>query len=283
MFLHLRWYGINVHGYQLKTVNVSLPPEDIDRLEMVKKRYKIPYGEIFNRAIFYLKTDFGDKSLLKYRDYVVRERLDEEIRRAFKNPDFHPEVGFVRPKSAKRNRICFRMKNKDIEFLKDLSKGEANLTLCLHYLIRRTIRIYHREGRESSMWVKRLIHGYHPHSKKTFTVRDFDCRKMDEFTDRYKAKYDEKLTRSEIVALAYHLFKRRGKHRQQVALNREKKEGKSRGRSKKISVSFSYEGRNYWEEYEPSPTDLRAALYSLLKSKRFWALVDVNSTESVNL
>lgn len=220
MFLHLRWYGINVDAYRLKSVNVSLPSEDVYRLEMVKKRYNIPYGEIFNRAIFYLrryiwepyrkwnrsemrdkplpyrskKYKFPDyeeqgeseryesirlemdyKSLGKYRGYSVREQLDEKVREALKDPRFDPGVRFNKLKAGKKSRLCFRMKNGDIKLLKDLSKGEADLATCLHYLISKTIRIHQGEGKESSLWARRLIIGYKPHSKITFAVRDFEC------------------------------------------------------------------------------------------------------------
>ena len=278
MFLYLRWYKIDVDGYRLRPVNVLLPSEDIDRLEMVKKKYNIPYGEIFSRAIFYIRRDIWER-YRSNRGYVVREQLDEKVQEIIKNRRFKPKVRFNKFEAGKKSRVCFRMKNGDIKLLNDLSKGEVSLGTCLHYIVNRTIRIYRKKGGYLPMWTERLIVGFKPHSKITFAVRDLDCHNMDIFTRQYKVKYSEKVTKSEIVALAYHLFKRMGLRRQEVARIREKKEGKSRGGSKKISVSFSYAGRNYWEKHEPSPTELRAALYSLLRSKKFWALAGIDPFE----
>jgi hypothetical protein len=303
MFLYLRWYKIDVDGFRLRPVNVLLPSEDIDRLETIKKNYNVPYGEFFIRAIFYLRRDIWEhyrrwnrlemrKNLLpyrrkrgtydsesKYRGYVVREQLDEKVQEIIKNRRFDPKIRFNKFEAGKKSRICFRIKNGDIKVLNDLSKGEVSLGTCLHYIINRTMGIYRKKDGETFVRQNRLIKGYKPHSKITFTVRHLDCRSMDIFMRQYRIKYSEKLTKSEIVALAYHLFKRMGLRRQEVARIREKKEGKGRGRSKKISVSFSYESKNYWETHEPSPTELRAALYSLLRSKKFWALVGINPFE----
>ena len=68
-------------------------------------------------------------------------------------------------------------------------------------------------------------------------------------------------------------------------VDREKKERK-RGNFRKISISFSFEGRrelweflaeeknwmNRWEPFEPLRDDLKAALSYLLRSKKFRAL-----------
>ena len=173
MFLYLRWYKIDVDGYRLRPVNVLLPPEDIDRLETIRKNYNVRYGEFFIRAIFNLRRDIwehyrrwnrlemrnnllpyrskgeSDDSERKYRGYVVREQLDEKVQEIIKNRRFNPKVRFNKLEAGKKSRICFRMKNGDIKLLKDLSKGEVSLAACLHYVINRTMGIHRKRDGES--------------------------------------------------------------------------------------------------------------------------------------
>ncbi len=289
MYLHLRWYNIDVQPYRLRPINVSLPLKDVENLKGVKRDYGIPYGEFFCRAIFYVRADLWkryngwidnencEERLSKSRGYIIREQLDGKVEKALQGSKFDPGIRFDRIEPGRRCRVCFRMKAADLKLLGCLSKGEMHLDECLHYLIRRTIKIYPKKQGEDSRWVKRLIVAYKPHWQITFSVREMDCRNMDEFIERYEKKYSEKVTRSEIVALAYHLFKRMRLSHQEEAKIRERREGKERGRGKKISVSFSYEGKLHWKKHNPPLGSLRAALHSVLGSNKFWGLVGLNS------
>lgn len=288
MFLKLRWHGIDEVGpYRVKSVNVLLSPDGVDRLEMVKLRHDVPYSQIIRRAIFYLKDytwkrykewveiETYDEPLPKYKGYTIREQLDKKVEEALRRPGFEPGIQFLEHGPEKRVRVCFRMTIGDIAFLSRISKGKATLSECVGHLIRKNVRIYRRKsGKRGLPWITGLIIRYKPHRKITFPVRQKDDEAMKDFIKRYALKYDEKLTKSEIVELAYHLFKRMGKGRQLKILEQEKKESRKRGKFKKISVSISFEGKYHWEEHIPVRKELRAALYSLLKSEKFSDLVD---------
>lgn len=283
MFLKLRWHGIEEVGpYRAKSVNVLLSPDEVDRLEMVKVRHDVPYSQIIRRAIFYLKEstwrrykewveiETYDEALPKYKGYTIREQLDKKVEEALRRPGFEPGIQFREHGSEKKVRVCFRMTIGDIAFLSRISKGNASLSECVGHLIRKNIIIYRRKnGKQGLPWIAGLIIRYKRHRKITFPVRQKDDEAMKDFIKRYGLKYDEKLTKSEIVELAYHLFKQKGKGRQLKILEQEKKESRKRGKFKKISVSISFEGKYHWKEYIPVRKELRAAQYSLLKSEKF--------------
>ena len=93
----------------------------------------------------------------------------------------------------------------------------------------------------------------------------------------YALRYDEKLTKSEVVVFAYHLFKKMTWKEQQKWMKCEERDGKERGNFVKISVSLLPIGYRCLLTEEPKTGDLRAALYSLLRNKKFWAIVGIAS------
>jgi hypothetical protein len=99
-----------------------------------------------------------------------------------------------------------------------------------------------------------------------------DYGMLAEFQHRYSRKYQEKLTKSEVFYFAYFsLFKHMKGLEQKKYLRCEKIDGKKRGCFKKISISWprSHSGT----KGEPKISDLRAALYYLLRSQRIEALL----------
>jgi hypothetical protein len=289
MFLHLRWYGIDIAPYQTRWVNAVLPVEYAKRLRQVSKKFKIPYSEIFRREIFRLKKWHWERHNYweavghppEFRKHSVREELEEEFK-------YIRERGFtywrieleqrakkrVRIKQRTGNgvRICLRLTEGDLRIVKILLRKET-IGDCLKLLIPKESDLQPVTSSADMVPVNRFeIEQYRPHRKITFGIRTDDYRRLNEFMDRYGAKYHpEKLTRSEVVIFAYHLFKRATWKEQQKSL---KDEGKKRGSFKKISISFSNIGYRCPMIDKPETKELRAALYYVLNSKKFNDLVD---------
>ncbi len=288
MFLHLRWYGIDIAPYRTKSVNAVLPVEYAKRLKRMSNRFKIPYSEIFRRKIFELKKlhwkyhNYWDAvgHPPEFRKHSIREELEEE----FKNIQ---ERGFtywrmeseqktkkrvrIKPRTGKGVRICLRLTEGDLRMVKILVDKET-IGDCLKLLIPKESDLETPTSSADVVPVNGFeIEQYRPHRKITLGVRMEDYMRLNEFIDRYASKYSEKLTRSEVVVFAYHLFKRATWKEQQKSL---KAESKKRGNFKKISISFSNMGYRCPMVDKPETKELRAALYFVLNSKRFNGLVD---------
>jgi hypothetical protein len=164
---------------------------------------------------------------------------------------------YHKPEMGERVRICLRLRSGQIEFLKEMWKAEGSMGDCLGYVIR-------QYGHFVSE-VKR-------HKRITLGIRMEDYGMLAEFQHRYSRKYQEKLTKSEVFYFAYFsLFKHMKGLEQKKYLRCEKIDGKKRGCFKKISISWprSHSGT----KGEPKISDLRAALYYLLRSQRIEALL----------
>ena len=291
MFLHLRWYDIDITPYRTKSVNAVLPVEYVKRLKQVSNRFKIPYSEIFRREIFMRKKYHWERHNYwdavghppEFRKHSIREELEEE----FKNIQ-EPRFTYWRMESAQQSkkqiqikprpgnqvRICFRMTEGDLRFVKMLS-GKETIGDYLRLLIPKESYFERLASSADVIPVNRFgIEQYRQHRKIIFGVRMEDYMKLNEFIGRYTAKYSEKLTRSEVVVFAYHLFKRATWKEQQQFLRCQKEEGKKKGGFKKVSISFSNMGYRCPIVDKPKTEELRAALYFVLNSKRFNGLVD---------
>ena len=290
MFLHLRWYGIDIAPYRMKSVNAVLPVEHAKRLKWVSDRFKIPYSEILRRAIFSSKRSYWERHNYfekighppEFRKHSIREELEEE----FKNIQ---EQGYtywrreltlktkkrirIRQKTGNGVRICLRLTEGDLRFLR-MIRGKEPIGNDLGLLI--PSKSYFERGISSTdaVPVNRFeIEQYRPHRKITLGVRMEDYMGLNKFIGRYTSKYSEKLTRSEVIVFAYYLFKRATWKEQQKSLRCEKEEGKKRGNFKKMSIAFSNMGYRVPIVDKPKTEELRAALYYVLNSKKFNDLV----------
>lgn len=161
---------------------------------------------------------------------------------------------YLKPEMGERVRICLRLRSGQIKFLKDMWKAEGSMGDCLSYVIRRY-----------GHFVSEVIR----HKRITLGVRMEDYRMLAEFQRRYNRKYHEKLRKSEVFHFAYFsLFKHMKGLEQKKYLRCEKIEGKKRGYFKKISISWPYSTKG-----DPKISDLRAALYYLLRSRQLEALL----------
>ncbi len=276
MFLHLRWYDIDVRPYRKRTITVRLPKSDLEYLELVKKKYGVPYIEFLKWALMdlkrficgsyvrYMRIEAGDENSPPVVRVSITEQLDVEWRLALEDRKFnyHPFIGHVAQQS-KKQRLCLRIAFADLEFLKNISKPGVTLSDSLSYVIGRV------KGSKTEEWSQ----GYKPHLKRTFGIPIEDYRIMEEAIREYRLKYSEKLSTSEIVALAYHILKKMS-GLEQVNVSRLERAGRStRGNLKKISVSIASSGFAYEKRPEPTRSNLRLALYSLLRNEKFRSLV----------
>ena len=106
MFLRLRWDGIDVQPYEMRTINALLPQGAYEYLKEISGKTGAPYSEIFRQAIGRLRSS-GAVKLLYHK----------------------PEMG-------ERIRICLRLRSGQIKFLKEMWKAEGSIGDCLGYVIR---------------------------------------------------------------------------------------------------------------------------------------------------
>jgi hypothetical protein len=226
MFLRLRWNGIDVEPYRMRTINALLSKEAYDYLKEMSGQTGAPHSEIFRQAIDRLRLRSSGALKLLYHK---------------------PEMG-------ERIRICLRLRSGQIKFLKDMWKAEGSMGDCLSYVIR---------------GYGHLVSEVKRHKRITLGVRMEDYGMLAEFQRRYNRKYHEKLRKSEVFHFAYFsLFKHMKGLKQKKYLRCEKIEGKQRGCFKKISISLPYSTKG-----EPKISDLRAALYYLLRSQQLEAFL----------
>ena len=88
MFLHLRWFGIDVAPYKQVTVSAALPYEDVEYLKKYLRNFRnidfftrktsdplnIPYSEAFRRAIVSVKQMI----LGQYRKAIIYKKWEEQ-------------------------------------------------------------------------------------------------------------------------------------------------------------------------------------------------------------
>jgi len=163
---------------------------------------------------------------------------------------------YHKPEMGERIRICLRLRSGQIKYLKEIWKAEGSMGDCLGYVIR-----------QYGNFVSEVRH-----KRITLGIRIEDYGMLAEFQHRYSRKYHEKLTKSEVFNFAYfRLFKHMKGLKQKKYLRCEKIDGKKRGCFKKISISWprSHSGT----KGEPKISDLRAALYYLLRSQQLEALL----------
>ncbi len=315
MFLHLRWYGIDVAPYKPVTVSAFLPHEEIEYLKYLRKfrnidfftgktsdQLNIPYSEAIRRAIIHVK----EKILKDYRQWAeqtnnepppkpsadsLKEHLDLFMNEIVQEHEFlllirrdFPRV----PRKGNRIRICLRLTKGDLKFLRDITRRPATMGDYLYYLIRAMRGFRMEVRRKNGQLISEnkpirfpipLIRKYEPHKKMTMAIRMNDYKKIIEFMQGYARKYSEKITKSEIVVLAYHLFKHKSERERNQILLVEKRKGKSRGYLKKISFSFSDIGY-YPQKIKPRHRELKAAVYHLLGEKKWESLIDTKSPET---
>lgn len=285
MFLHLRWYGIDVEPYRTRSVNALWPVEDAKNLQTISKRLKIPCSEILRRSVFSLKEDLWTEYNYwkngtpppKFRKHSIREEIEERFKEPFLDPENDcRKIEFSAPKTEERVRIGLSMAEGDLQFLKALWKKKVTIGDYLSYLLRtKGSSMTVPSGDEvsiNSFGIKQCAR----HAKITFGIRTEDDRILNECIDRkgsYFLRYNEKLTRSEVVVFAYHLFQKMTWKEQQKFIKCEEKEGKRRGNFKKISVGFSQIGYLCSVTERPKIGELRAAIYSLLRDEKFLRLV----------
>ncbi len=291
MFLHLRWYGIDIAPYRTKSVNAELPVECARRLKQVSNKFKIPYSEIFRRVIFSWKKSHWEYHNYweavghppEFRKHSIREELEEEFKNIQARGFTYWRMEFelqtkkrtrTRPKTGNQVRICLKMTEGDLRFAKIIS-GKETIGDCLGHLIGDGSYFDRLPSSADVAPVNRFeIEQYRPHRKISLWVRMGDYLRLNEFIDRYTSKYSEKLTRSEVAVFAYHLFKRATWKEQQKSLRCVKEDSQKRGSFKKISISFSNMGYRCPMVDKPKTKELRAALYFVLNSKKFNDLVN---------
>lgn len=251
MYLHLRWFGINVEPYRMKTINIMLPRKDYEYLKEIFELYRIPYSDVFRQAIFHfkryvLRQYFRDLKRSRQEDIQenarisISEEMDEILQRAFRDSMFRgPKIAFYTSTHEDRVRICLRMTTWDHQFLLKISNPGTSVSDCLGYLLKRM-----RENiiRKSS------------HKKITFGIRMSESEALNEFMNRYHTKYGEKTTKSEVIVFAYYLFRRKKGLEQQKLMRCERLDGK--GGFKKISISFLWPGYADWKRLGPAPQRL---------------------------
>jgi hypothetical protein len=235
----------------MKAINVVLPRIDYEYLKEINNLYRIPYSDVFRQAIFHFKRHV----LRQYLRHLQRtpqqevqeditisisEEMDEILQRAFKDSTFRgPKLAFYTSRSEERVRICLRMTTWDHQFLLQISKAQTSVGDCLAYLLKR---------------VRENVIQKSSHKKLTFGIRIAEYEALNEFRNRYHMKYGEKLTKSEVIVFAYHLFRRKKGLEQQKLLRCERLD--SKGRLKKISISFSWPSYTDWKRLKPAPKKL---------------------------
>ena len=184
------------------------------------------------------------------RSEIFRQAIDTL------GPSSAVKLLYHKPEMGRRVRICLRLRSGQIKFLKEMWKAEGSMGDCLSYVIR-----------QYGHFVSEVRH-----ERITLGIRMEDYGMLAEFQHRYSRKYHEKLTKSEVFYFAYSsLFKHMKGLEQKKYLRCEKIDGKKRGCFKKISISWRRS--HYSTKGEPKISDLRAALYYLLRSQRIEALL----------
>lgn len=235
----------------MKAVNVVLPRTDYEYLKEINRYYRIPYSDVLRQAIFHFKRYVlrqylrhlqrsAHQNVQENITISISEEMDEILQRAFKDSTFQgPKLTFYTSRSEERVRICLRMTTWDHQFLLRISEAQTSVGDCLAYLLKRM-----RENviQKSS------------HKKLTFGIRIAEHEALNEFLNRYHEKCREKITKSEVIVFAYHLFRRKKGLEQRKLLRCERLD--SNGRLKKISISFSWPGYTDWKRLKPAPKKL---------------------------
>lgn len=174
-------------------------------------------------------------------------------------------------------RICLRMAAGDLLLLRKLSGRRATVAGYLLYLVRE-MREHkrHRQKKEQHLPYHpfreiREYKEFKPH-KVSFRIRVDDLKSLNEFTKRYRRKYSEKLTKSEVICFAHDVFRWMGSVQQERVMEDEKNDHGHDGRTQKIAVSWSDLG-HYPTKEKPKRGTVRIALYNLLRNDKFKNLV----------
>ena len=185
MFLHLRWYNIDVKPYRMRPINTLLPRKDVEDLELIKKRFKIPYTEIIRRGIFGLKenhwTDYyrwkNGTHPPRFRKDSIREEMEEKFKESFLDPEYnYRKIEFSPRKPGERIRICLSMAEGDLQFLKASTKREGTISSYLSYLVH-TMGYLKTVPSEDEVPLNSFrISQYVGHKKITFGIRMEDKR-----------------------------------------------------------------------------------------------------------
>lgn len=264
----------------LKTVNTRLPEEDIEYLRTLYEKYKIPYSNAFGKALSHFKMSIwkGYKKWMKKVERQIPVGLKGNsvmsMEEVLQEQDYGYKYQFEKVTPQKDwKRLCLRFPESDLLFLRRISNRKTTLSEYMHFLIKEM-----KKG-EIDYWVSNKpilnpidsIMSYKAKLKVTVGIRLEDYEKMNEIIKLYRYKKQAKVTKSEIVELAYRLFSKMPGMKQKKVKEDDKREGKKSGALKKISVSLSYR-----PQYDRRI--LRSALHYLLKEERLEDNMDKSTT-----
>ena len=296
MTLRLRWLGIDPSRHIPETHIFDLPESVVNKLREMKKlpsrpsaperRSKgIPLSEMVRRCIFMQmsaceKYRFkrhgvpagGEREAANGRwrrppsfSYFERERLADKDWGQNVPAEYHVTKLPAKLLKDKRCRVSLRLTEAEVDFLKTVAqKSGSSVNEVLTSLIIGKIPPTHFPD---------LLLSYRRPYKISFQLSKQLLLEIESSIRNYHACYGDKITRSEIVTLAFHEFQVLSKEQRNRYVLKYGRRAPG-VQQEKISVSMSYESGKYWRQPNINRSEIRAAAQYLLRNRKFKALID---------